>query len=45
MSPGVGFGHDGEGWVRIALIENDERIAKAALKVQKFLKQYENGDK
>ncbi len=45
MSPGVGFGHDGEGWVRIALIENDERIAKAALKVQKFLKQYEDGDK
>jgi alanine-synthesizing transaminase len=40
MSPGVGFGADGEGWVRIALIENDERIAKAALKVHDFLKQY-----
>ena len=45
MSPGVGFGKDGEGFVRIALIENDERIAKAALKVQEFLKQYEDGDK
>jgi len=40
MSPGVGFGADGEGWVRIALIENDERIAKAALKVAEFLKQF-----
>ncbi len=45
MSPGVGFGQDGEGWVRIALIENDERIEKAALRVQKFLKQYENKEK
>jgi alanine-synthesizing transaminase len=40
MSPGVGFGADGEGWVRIALIEDDERIGKAALKVKEFLKQF-----
>ncbi len=45
MSPGVGFGHDGEGWVRIALIENDKRIEEAALRVKEFLKQYENKDK
>ncbi|RLA80387.1 MAG: alanine transaminase [Epsilonproteobacteria bacterium] len=40
MAPGVGFGDDGEGYVRIALIEDDKKIAKAALKVQEFLKQY-----
>ncbi len=40
MSPGVGFGQDGEDWVRIALIESDERIEQAALRVQEFLKQY-----
>ncbi len=45
MSPGIGFGADGEGWVRIALIEDDDRMAKAALKVARFLKQYEDGDK
>ena len=42
MSPGVGFGADGEGSVRIALIEDDERIEKAALKMKEFLKQYED---
>jgi alanine-synthesizing transaminase len=40
LSPGVGFGIDGEGWVRIALIENDEKIKKASKKVEKFLEQF-----
>ena len=29
VSPGVGFGSTGEGWVRFALVENDQRIAQA----------------
>ncbi|MCY4256797.1 MAG: aminotransferase class I/II-fold pyridoxal phosphate-dependent enzyme [bacterium] len=29
VSPGVGFGPDGEGYVRFALIENEQRIAQA----------------
>ncbi len=37
LSPGVGFGEDGEGAVRIALIENDDRIADAAQRIGRFL--------
>jgi alanine-synthesizing transaminase len=40
MSPGVGFGEDGEGYVRIALIEDYENIKKASLKVKEFLEQF-----
>ncbi len=29
VSPGVGFGEEGEGWVRIALTENEERLKQA----------------
>ena len=39
MSPGVGFGEDGEGSVRIALIQDDDRIADAAQRIGKFLKE------
>ena len=30
VSPGVGFGENGEGYVRIALVENEQRIRQAA---------------
>ncbi|MGC2780525.1 MAG: LL-diaminopimelate aminotransferase, partial [Bradyrhizobium sp.] len=30
VSPGVGFGEHGEGYVRIALVENEQRIRQAA---------------
>ncbi|MCB1214862.1 MAG: aminotransferase class I/II-fold pyridoxal phosphate-dependent enzyme, partial [Deltaproteobacteria bacterium] len=29
VSPGVGFGEGGEGWVRFALVENEKRIKQA----------------
>jgi alanine-synthesizing transaminase len=29
VSPGLGFGEEGEGWVRIALTENEERLRQA----------------
>lgn len=38
VSPGVGFGHNGEGFVRIALIENENRIRQAAKNLKTFLK-------
>ena len=38
VSPGVGFGPYGDEYVRIALIENEERIRQAARNVRKFLK-------
>jgi len=37
VSPGVGFGEEGEGFVRIALVENEHRIRQAARGVKAFL--------
>ena len=37
VSPGVGFGEYGEGYVRVALVENEQRIRQAARNVKKFL--------
>jgi alanine-synthesizing transaminase len=37
VSPGVGFGEYGEGFVRIALVENEQRTRQAARNIRKFL--------
>ncbi len=37
VSPGVGFGPQGDGFVRFALIENEHRIAQAARSLRKGL--------
>jgi alanine-synthesizing transaminase len=37
VSPGSGFGERGEGHVRIALVENEQRIRQAARNVRRFL--------
>jgi len=37
VSPGIGFGEYGEGFVRIALVENEHRIRQAARNIKKFL--------
>ncbi|MGZ8336326.1 MAG: LL-diaminopimelate aminotransferase [Allosphingosinicella sp.] len=37
VSPGVGFGEEGEGYVRIALVENEQRIRQAARGVKQLL--------
>jgi alanine-synthesizing transaminase len=37
VSPGVGFGEHGEGFVRIALVENEQRIRQAARNIRRFL--------
>ena len=37
VSPGIGFGPGGEGFVRFALIENDQRIAQAVRSLRKAL--------
>ena len=37
VSPGLGFGEFGEGFVRIALVENGQRIRQAARNVRKFI--------
>jgi alanine-synthesizing transaminase len=42
VSPGIGFGEGGEGFVRFALIENEQRIAQAVRGIKSFL--HEEGD-
>ena len=37
VSPGVGFGPGGDGYVRFALIENEQRIAQAVRNIKKAL--------
>ena len=37
VAPGVGYGEDGEGFVRIAMVENEQRIRQAARNVKKYL--------
>jgi alanine-synthesizing transaminase len=39
VSPGLGFGEYGEGFVRIALVENEHRIRQAARNIRRFLTQ------
>jgi alanine-synthesizing transaminase len=38
VSPGIGFGEYGEGFVRFALVENGARIKQAVKGIQKALK-------
>ena len=40
VAPGIGFGEHGEGFVRIALVENEQRIRQAARNVKRFLADY-----
>ena len=37
VSPGIGFGEYGEGFVRIALVENEQRIRQAVRNIRRFL--------
>ena len=39
VSPGVAIGENGEGYVRIGLVENEHRIRQAARNVKRFLDQ------
>ena len=37
VSPGLGFGEHGEGYVRIALVENTHRLRQAVRNIRGFL--------
>jgi alanine-synthesizing transaminase len=37
VSPGIAFGEYGEGFVRLALVENEQRIRQAARNLRRFL--------
>ena len=40
VAPGVGYGEDGEGYVRIALVENEQRLRQAARNVKRYLQSH-----
>ncbi|MDB5557499.1 MAG: aminotransferase, partial [Enterovirga sp.] len=42
VAPGIGFGEYGDDYVRIALVENEQRIRQAARSVRKF---FDNADR
>lgn len=37
VAPGIGFGEYGDGFVRIGLVENEQRIRQAARSIKKFM--------
>ena len=39
VSPGIGFGQAGEGYVRFALVENRHRIRQAVRGIRRFLRE------
>jgi len=43
VSPGLGFGEYGDGHVRIALVENEQRIRQACRTVRRFFNDVESG--
>ncbi|WP_375395513.1 LL-diaminopimelate aminotransferase [uncultured Sphingomonas sp.] len=37
VAPGVGYGENGEGFVRVAMVENEQRLRQAARNVRRYL--------
>jgi alanine-synthesizing transaminase len=42
VSPGIGFGEHGDGHVRFALVENEQRTRQALRNIKGFLNRYHN---
>jgi alanine-synthesizing transaminase len=38
LSPGAGFGQEGEGWLRLALVENENRVSQALKQIRRALR-------
>jgi alanine-synthesizing transaminase len=45
VAPGVGFGEYGEGYVRIAMVENLQRMRQATRNIKQFLAGRNSGGK
>ena len=44
VAPGIGFGEHGEDYVRIALVENEQRIRQAARNIKRYLSSLKSDD-
>ncbi len=40
VAPGVGYGEEGEGFVRIAMVENEQRMRQAARNIKRYLSDF-----
>jgi alanine-synthesizing transaminase len=38
VAPGIGFGEEGEGYLRLALVENEHRLRQALRQMGKFMR-------
>ncbi len=43
LAPGIGFGEEGEGYLRIALVENEHRIRQALRQMKRAMKELDVG--
>ena len=43
VSPGIGFGEEGEGYLRLALVENEHRLRQAVRQIGKFMRSRSSG--
>jgi len=43
VAPGLGFGEHGEGFVRIGLVENTQRLRQATRNIKAFLTAHNGG--
>ena len=39
VAPGVGYGEDGEGYVRIAMVENEQRLRQAGRNIKRYFQE------
>jgi alanine-synthesizing transaminase len=43
VAPGLGFGPEGEGWVRLALVENKQRLQQAVRQMKRAFQKWPEG--
>jgi len=42
VAPGAGFGIEGEGFLRLALVENENRVSQALKQIRRALKEIDD---
>jgi len=42
VAPGVGFSEEGEGYLRLALVENEERLRQAVRQIKRALQELDS---
>ena len=40
VAPGIGFGEEGEGYLRVALVENEQRLTQAVRQIGRAVRNW-----